>query len=138
MSKIESVDQDILGQYYFAFGQGARSLRVSRSTIATLREVFGPYINAKHWNHNAPHVLELFRACGRLAAQYAVTAGRVTVLPEDLLIAYRLVRRSAHEQPQGHIVGSMCPVPADTESTDEATKETPVPQPANEPHVSMH
>lgn len=109
--------EDILGQFFFAFGQGAGSMRVQRSAIAALRRRYRPAIWEAHreWNSAAPHVLSLIAQVGRLAATLATQAGRAAISEGDFVTARRAVEASAHTRAaQGGrlIAGPYCPAVA--------------------------
>lgn len=79
----------ILGQIYVAFGKGAGRARVSRATIAAIRDRWLPTIeaNAAQWEvgDTAQQVLAQVELLGQLAAHLAaVEAGDLTIEPEDL------------------------------------------------------
>ncbi len=90
--------EDILGQFYIAFGQGLGSLRVSRRTAAALRERYLMVINSvilEEWDSIGSEVLERVRAVGRMAAIRAATVGRTYVVPEDFIESSRAVERES-------------------------------------------
>lgn len=69
--------EDIMGQIYIAFGQGAGNLRVSRKTCAELRKRYYPKI-AKAldlWDKEGAQALERVRALGRMIAAEATARG---------------------------------------------------------------
>ncbi len=77
--------EDILGQFYFALGQGAGAMRIQRSAIAALRARYADPIaaNVAHWKSGAPNVLAFVTQVGRLAAQLATAAGRTFISEAD-------------------------------------------------------
>src|SRR5262245_9222437 len=96
--------QNILGQYYFAFGQGARgSMRVSRETIEAIRKRHLERIQrvAVDWNQYHIGVLEYMRAVGRHAALIATEDGRIAISAADYTKAATLSEKRAHEQHDG-------------------------------------
>ena len=93
--------QNILGQYYFALGQGAGgSMRVSREAIQALRERNLERIQniAVDWNQFHIGVLEYQRGVGRHASLLATQDGRITITADDYNQAAELSERRAHEQ----------------------------------------
>ena len=95
--------QNILGQYYFAFGQGAGSMRVSRETIEAIRKRHLERIQrvAVDWNQYHIGVLEYMRAVGRHAALIATEDGRIAISAADYAKAATLSEKRAHEQHDG-------------------------------------
>lgn len=89
--------QDILGQFIFAFGQGAGSVRVTRLAIRALRKRYQPHITAatqngdEQWKCEGIHVLEHMRAVGRLASHQVIVDGRNKITPEDFFRAAPVV-----------------------------------------------
>lgn len=88
----QAVD-DILGQFYFALGQGAGAMRIQRSAIAALRARYAEPIaaNVAHWKSGAPNVLAFVTQVGRLAAQLATAAGRTFISDADFTEARTVV-----------------------------------------------
>jgi hypothetical protein len=106
--------EDILGQFFFAFGQGAGHMRVQRSAIAALRNRYRPAIHSacEQWDSAAPHVLSLVAQVGRLASAIATQAGRAAINETDFLKARRVVESNAHRQAESSgqlIAGPFCP-----------------------------
>ena len=78
MVKQRPVDvEEIVGQCWIVFGQGAGSMGVLREAITAGRKqyikLFGRH--AETWDSDALEVLEFVRAAGRLAAQMAADDG---------------------------------------------------------------
>lgn len=95
-----STTDDILGQFYVAFGHGVGSLRVTRAAAARLRETYRPLIEkdlAERWDDDefAGQVLERMRAVGRKAAHEATLRGDTTVLDEDVALASAAVSETS-------------------------------------------
>lgn len=90
--------EDILGQFFYAFGQGAGSMRVQRSAIAALRARYAGPIQAAPgpWKAVSANVLGFVAQVGRLAALFATEAGRTAINREDFMRARRLVERNVH------------------------------------------
>jgi hypothetical protein len=120
---------DILGQFFFAFGQGAGNMRVQRGAIAALRRRYRPAIEvARHeWDSAAPHVLGLIAQVGRLAAALATQSGRAAIAEADFMTARRLVEANAHRRAESDgrlIAGPFCPpVPGESAAGDSAPVE---------------
>lgn len=84
-----SQTDDILGQFYIAFGHGVGSLRVSRAAAARLRDIYRPVIErdlASRWDEDefAGQVLERVRAVGRRAAHEATLRADTSVSDDDV------------------------------------------------------
>jgi hypothetical protein len=107
---------DILGQYYFAFGQGANSMRVSRRVTRALRDRYWEFIKPGEWDKDiAAYVLDLFRAIGRLAAQSATEEGVPTIRESDFNRAAETVEDEAEATTRSSTLGKYCkPRPAPT------------------------
>jgi hypothetical protein len=90
--------EDILGQFYYAFGQGAGAVRVERGAIAAFRNRYFANIKAAPapWNAVAGNVLSLIAQVGRLAALYATQEGRSSISAADFMRARVLVEAKAH------------------------------------------
>jgi hypothetical protein len=106
--------EGILGQFIYAFGQGAGTVRVSRRAILALRSRYlGPVqASAGSWETSAAYVLPLLSQVGRLAALLATQAGRSAIAEDDFTQARRLVEAKAHEQAEaaGQLsAGPLCP-----------------------------
>lgn len=120
--------EDILGQYYVAFGQGAGTMRVSRSAIGALRRrYFSPIREiVGQWESLAGSVLPLVAQVGRLASFLATQAGRTAISERDFLRARQVVEASAH-QSAGLLSGPACPVIHDEHVQPEPTVAVPSP-----------
>jgi hypothetical protein len=106
--------QDILGQFYYALGQGAGAMRVQRSAIAALRaRYYGPIQAAPGpWKTISPNVLGFVAQVGRLAALFATQAGRTAIDETDFTSARRIVESRVHQGAEAAgmlIAGPMCP-----------------------------
>jgi hypothetical protein len=90
--------EDILGQFYYAFGQGAGTIRVERGAIAALRHRYFNNIKAAPapWNAMAGNVLSLLAQVGRLAALLATQAGRTAITEADFMCARAKVESTVH------------------------------------------
>lgn len=125
---------DILGQFYCAFGHGAGAIRIRRSAIAALRARYSePIQNAlAEWEGAAPHVLSFMTQVGRLAALLATQAGRTAIGAADFTQARRAVEGSVHQNAENSgqlFAGMICPaVPG----------EEPVPAPVSSETPAMH
>ncbi|HKV98841.1 MAG TPA: hypothetical protein VJN96_03395 [Vicinamibacterales bacterium] len=103
--------EDILGQFYCAFAQGAGAMRIRRGAIRALRgRYFGPIQTlGAQWEEIAPSVLPLLAQVGRLAALLATQTGRTAISAADFMRARRIVEASAHNSSQLLICGPVCP-----------------------------
>lgn len=106
--------EDILGQFYFALGQGAGAMRIQRSAIAALRARYADPIaaNVAHWKSGAPNVLAFVTQVGRLAAQLATAAGRTFISEADFTQARTVVEAGVHasgDRHHGLFAGPWCP-----------------------------
>jgi histone H3/H4 len=117
--------EDILGQFYFAFGQGAGTMRVRQEAIAALRHRYYPAIKASAaaWPEAAGSILSLLTQIGRLAALLATQAGRTAITASDFMQARRSVEASVHEihASGGLSAGPFCPLVADDVELAEVT-----------------
>ena len=107
--------EDIFGQFYYAFGQGAGTMRVRRSAIAALRRRYIVSIQAEAatWNTVAANVLSFVTQVGRLASLFATADGRTTINAADFMEGRRLVEAKVHQQADAAgvlIAGPLCPV----------------------------
>jgi len=143
----ESAD-DIMGQFYFAFGQGAASMRIDRDGIAAFRRrYFERILNAPGpWKAVAPNVLAFVAQAGRLCAQFATQAGRTAITSTDVRRACAMVEAAVHRSADHQnifIVGPHCSTephrgdsisrqPTDTDRTD---KEEDDPNPAGSAEI---
>jgi hypothetical protein len=110
----EDDHESILGQFIYAFGQGAGTVRVSRPAIAALRSRYlGPVrASACTWETTAAYVLPLLAQVGRLAALFATQAGRCAIAEADFTRARRLIESRTHEHAEtsGQLMaGPFCP-----------------------------
>jgi histone H3/H4 len=124
-SKSVSDPEDILGQFFFAFGQGAGTMRVRRGAIAALRQRYQDPIRAAggDWDTAAPHVLSLLAQVGRLASLLATQAGRSAIGETDFTQARRMVEAMAHSRAEhaGRLIaGPFCPPVPGEEAQPEA------------------
>lgn len=106
--------EDILGQFYFALGQGAGAMRIQRSAIAALRARYADPIaeNVTHWKSGAPNVLAFVTQVGRLAAQLATAAGRTFISEADFTQARTTIEAGVHasgDRLHGLFAGPWCP-----------------------------
>jgi hypothetical protein len=106
--------ESILGQFIYAFAQGAGHVRVCRKAIAALRARYQGPIQASSdlWEGRAPYVLPLLAQVGRLAALLATQGGRAAIAESDFTEARRLVEFRTHENGGGSqlIAGPICPL----------------------------
>jgi hypothetical protein len=107
---------NIVGQFCFAFGQGAGSVHVMREAIQAIRERYEPFIEAATpdgsdalWIQQAIHVLEYMRAEGRLAAEYVIVDGRTKITRRDFLKAAEKVEAAARHDHRHGLTGVWCP-----------------------------
>ena len=124
--------EDILGQFFFAFGQGAGHMRVQRSAIAALRNRYRPAIRTAcdQWDSAAPHVLSLVAQVGRLASALATQAGRSAISETDFLTARRIVESNAHRQAESSgqlIAGPFCPPVAGEQVAEAPSQDLHIP-----------
>jgi histone H3/H4 len=107
--------EDILGQFYYAFGQGAGQMRVGRPAIAALRNRYlDPIRSAQdRWKSVSPNVLAFVAQVGRLAALFATHAGRTAIDEADFMAARRTVEARVHQSADHagiFIAGPLCPI----------------------------
>lgn len=106
--------EDILGQFYFAFGQGAGAMRVQREAISALRaRYYGPIQTVvTTWDQIGSSVLSLLAQVGRLAALLATQAGRTSISSADFMQARQMVEATVHQKHEaaGLMAGPVCPV----------------------------
>jgi len=102
--------EDVLGQFYVAFGQGAGHVRVRREAIAALRDrYFIPIRTAPvRWEAVANNVLSLVAQVGRLAALLATQNGRTAISADDFTAARLCIEGRVREQELK--AGPFCPV----------------------------
>lgn len=122
--------EDILGQFYYALGQGAGTMRVQREAMAALRARYSGPIAAtlEQWPSLAPNVLSFVTQVGRLAALQATHHGRTAISAADFTYARQLVESQVHrsgELAHGLFAGPLCPAvpgeqPPQPSSKDEA------------------
>jgi hypothetical protein len=131
-ARISPEAEDILGQFFFAFGQGAGTMRVQRSAIAALRRRYAGAIEeaSAEWNTAGPHVLGLVGQVGRLAAMLATQAGRAAITEADFTAARRAVETNVHHRAErnGQLhAGPYCPpVLGESDADLPVPKEVPV------------
>ena len=132
--------ENILGQFIYAFGQGAGSIRVSRGAIAALRRRYAAPVQSSmsSWDTTAAYVLPLLGQVGRLAALLATQAGRPFIAEADFTLARRQVEHKVHqdaEQSGRLIAGPFCPAtpedlePATVPASEPVTADTFTPVP---------
>jgi hypothetical protein len=105
---------DILGQFYYEFGQGAGHMRVGRSAIAALRNRYlEPIRKAQpQWKTVSTNVLGFVAQAGRLAALFATQAGRTAITESDFTSARQIVEAQVHQSAdRSHVFigGPLCP-----------------------------
>jgi hypothetical protein len=131
VTTIESPD-DILGQFYFAFGQGAGTMRVRREAIAALRRRYRPAIqtSAAVWPEAAGNVLSLLTQVGRLAALLATQAGRTAITEADFTQARQTVEASVHRRHEsgGLVAGPFCPRSSQDDAIDSRREDDRAPE----------
>lgn len=117
--------EDILGQFYFAFGQGAGSMRVQRAAISALRTRYYPAIQRAPgpWSDAAQSVLSLVAQVGRLAALLATQAGRTAIGDADFTAARIAVETKVHGKTDaaGLMAGPWCAIQPGALGTPTAT-----------------
>lgn len=108
-----AIPEDILGQFYYAFGQGAGTMRVRQEAISALRRRYYPAIQASaaRWPEVAGNILSLLAQVGRLAALLATQAGRTAITSADFMQARRSVEANVHHihEAGGLRAGPFCP-----------------------------
>lgn len=130
---VQNDTEDILGQFCFALGQGAGTMRIQRDAIGALRERYRGPIAASidRWPALAPNVLSFVAQVGRVAALRATQDGRTSISSNDFIYARQLVESRVHqagERAHGIFVGPLCSqVPGETS-----------PQPESEPSPEHH
>ena len=79
--------EQILGQFFVAFGQGSGCVRVGRETILAIRDQYIDMIAKEYgsWEEEAVQVLERVRTVGRLSALIALQRGSSTIERQDFL-----------------------------------------------------
>lgn len=110
----DEATMEILGQFYFALGQGAGSIRIRRSAISALRARYeGPIRASVHeWDAAAPNVLAFLTQIGRLAALLATESGRAAISADDFMRARQAVEASVHHTAESTgklFAGPFCP-----------------------------
>jgi hypothetical protein len=90
--------ENILGQFLFAFGQGAGTMRVQRATIAAFRARYYDAIQRApgDWKSVSANVLGFVAQVGRLAAHFATEAGRTAIAEADFMRARQIVEKNVH------------------------------------------
>jgi hypothetical protein len=96
----EYTADDLFGQAFVAFGQGAGAIRVHHTTIREIRSRYERFLERalEHWEEDAVQALERVRATGRLAALLATQDGRTAVSPKDFSVAAERVERADLER----------------------------------------
>lgn len=94
---IPESQQNILAQFYVAFGQGAGTMRVHRGTVAALRERYRRNLAdwEKRWDDIGAQMLERVRAIGRLAAHRATSGAHTAIRPEHFDSSANEVERTS-------------------------------------------
>jgi hypothetical protein len=111
----DALVQNILGQYYYALGQGAGgSMRVTRGAIEAFRTKHLPRIVniAVDWNQYHIGILEYIRGVGRHAAWLATLKGSIAIGPEEINAAMKASEGLAHatrELQNVEFFGDGCP-----------------------------
>ena len=84
-SRTYSEVEQIMGQFFVAFGQGTGCVRGAPHTIAAIRHHYVGMIEqySASWEEDAVQVLERVRTVGRLAALNSLQHGSSTIGPED-------------------------------------------------------
>lgn len=122
-NSIESDTEDILGQFCFALGQGAGSMRIQRDAIHALRERYRRPVAAAidRWPGMAPNILSFVAQVGRVAALRATQHGGTAISAMDFLYARQLVEDRVHgagERKHGIFAGIFCPPVAGEEAPE--------------------
>jgi histone H3/H4 len=123
----ESAD-DVLGQFYFSFGQGAGTMRVERAAVAALRRRYFDNIKAAPapWSAMSGSVLPLIAQVGRLAALLATQAGRTAITEADFMQARKTVESAVHPRANDTrrlVVGAVCAIIPEEDEQDDAGTE---------------
>jgi hypothetical protein len=90
-----------LGQCLVAFGMGAGQIRVTRSAIRYLIDLYYPPFlvmvqqSAGSWHHDGVGVCDLARMMGRIAAHLALDDGRYFISDADAESAANIVNGSS-------------------------------------------
>jgi hypothetical protein len=130
---LESDTEDILGQFCFALGQGAGTMRIQRDAINALRERYRDAVAAAidRWPVMAPNILSFVTQVGRVAALQATQAGRTAISAADFMYARQLVESQVHragERAHGIFAGPFCPtVPGEKAPESENESDCVVP-----------
>ena len=115
--------EEILGQFIFAFGQGAGAMRVQRRAIAAFRARYYEPIRLApgQWKSVSSNVLGFVAQVGRLAAHFATEAGRTSIGEGDFVRARQIVEKNVHQHADVApvlIAGPFCSVvPGEAEPT---------------------
>lgn len=131
---IQSRCEDILGQFCFALGQGAGTMRIQRDAICALRARYRDPVtdSLDRWSTLAPNVLSFVTQVGRVAALQATQDGRTAISAADFTYARQLVESQVHrsgERTHGIFAGPICPavpgeqVPQPATNSEESTPE---------------
>jgi hypothetical protein len=108
-----------IGQALFALGQGAGATRVSRGSIAAVRERYLDNFARRieqdwaeghdNWAVEGPNVLDRARAMGRLAAHLALCEGSMAIEERHL--------RASFAQVEKYHLGRFCEIPQEQKLT---------------------
>lgn len=131
---IQEQTDDILGQFCFALGQGAGTMRIRRDAIAALRERYRDPVAAAldRWPTLAANVLSFVTQVGRVAALRATQDGRTAISAEDFIYARQLVESKVHdagERAHGIFAGPICPAVPGEESPRPGADQEPATTP---------
>jgi len=127
---LENDTEDILGQFCFALGQGAGTMRIQRDAIKALRDRYRDAVAAAidRWPVMAPNILSFVTQVGRVAALQATQQGRTAIGAADFVYARQLVESQVHragERAHGIFAGPFCPaVPGETTPRPESERES--------------
>lgn len=127
---IQQQTEEILGQFYFALGQGAGVIRIQREAITALRRRYADPITANfgRWTALAPNVLSFVVQVGRVAALQATQDGRTSITAVDFTRARQLVESRVHqsgERTHGLFAGPLCPPVTGEEIKPPTSEEAP-------------
>lgn len=110
----QAATDDILGQFFYALGQGAGTIRIQRDAIAALRSRYAQPISSAitQWPSLAPNILSFVAQIGRVAALQTTKEGRTAISAADFTYARQLVESRVHgsgERTYGIFAGVLCP-----------------------------
>ncbi|MGB2713058.1 MAG: hypothetical protein WBC51_02700 [Vicinamibacterales bacterium] len=99
--------EQILGQFFVAFGQGAGCVRVRRETVLAIRDRYIDVIEAEShtWEEEAVQVLERVRTVGRLAALIATERGSSSITREDFVQSTGRIESTSRTRWCGRVEG---------------------------------